>query len=204
MRLTKLLLIVFVGFVFRLLTSCIECNNEPVPFDFSGIEVAPLDNTGTWIKPLEEVKMSRNAVAFEISLFPDEFLSCNDHQNDVSGFQHVSALEECPAKFRPKKKNKKLDVISTFRISETITAGSSVIDSMVAYKNNVSGLSHLYLSIDEIYNLINPDLYYDEPHEEFMVVLKPRVENDSLQFIFKVQFSDGHILTKTTDVIYLY
>lgn len=148
--------------------------------------------------------MSRNAVAFEVQLFPDDlYIADAGMRMNAPGFEKVCALEECPAKFRANQKIESIDVSTVFSISEAFPGGSSVIDSMVAYKNN-SGLSYLYLSINELLDLINPEVYLDEPLEKFMLFFKPGVENDSIQMQFNVQFSDGQILSTTTDVIYLY
>jgi hypothetical protein len=203
-RLKKTLFLIFAGFILRLLPGCIDCDNEPMPFDFSGMDVTPLDNTGTWIKPREGDKMARNAVAFEIRLFPDDLYRADAPlQVNKAGFAQAFAMEECPVKFRANQKIENIDVTSVFSISETIGGGSSVVGSMVGLKNN-SGLSSLYLSMNELLDQINPDLYFDDPQEDFMLFLKPEVENDSLQFIFNIQLSDGRVLTKTSEIIYLY
>ncbi len=204
MRIKKIIFMVIAGFILRLLPGCIDCDNEPVPFDFSGMDVIPIDNTGTWIKQLEGDKMASDAVAFKIQLFPDGLYSgFIRRQVYKSGFEKAFAMEECPVRFRANNEITNLDVTTVFAISEEIDGGSSVIDFMAGYKNN-TGISSLYVTMKELLDLINPDFYIDEPNEEFMLILKPGVENDSLQFIFNVQFSDGNRLTKTSDVIYLY
>lgn len=191
--------------VVRLFTSCLECDNEPVPFDFTSMQIKNLDNTDTFIRYSEGDSMKRNAVAFEIEVSTDRFrYTSNFRMNDIIGFSEALALEECPAKFRPRQRLENIEIISLTDISEELQANSNITNQVVAYQKNNSNLSYLYLTWDELYQIINPDLYYNEPVERFQVFLKPEVLTDSLQLAINVHLSDERMISDTTNVIHLY
>jgi len=199
-------LIITLIFVMRTLTGCFnyECPDGVYYFDFTGIRIQNLDNTGIWPKVMLNDTMKREAVSFQIEVSGDNRLLGKVEKTSFSfGFPGAYAWskEYCPPVYEANQKIDNLTIVSLLRLTENIPSNTDVTDIFLATEET-SYQTDLYVPITKLYQKIN-HTYIEYPKTGFRLFLGRGVENDSAQFIIKVRLADNTILADTTRVIHI-
>jgi hypothetical protein len=141
--------------------------------------------------------MYSSAIAFEITISGKEEFSFISLPNAGFGFSEVSAMEECPIKYKSNQQVSGIKIICLEAISPDIPANTDVTNLFTARSN----FKYLYIPLNEIYKEINTEYYYDEASVSFQVFLTENVVNQKARFSFKIEFTDDKILIASSNLL---
>jgi len=200
--LTKSLLILILVFALRIIHSC-GCPDDPNFFDFDQITVLNLDNSKDYLTSSSTDTMYSSAVAFQINISGIREFATLKMDNFILGFSEAIASEKCPLQFKSNQQISKITIITREAISSEIPANTDITDLFLGLTPIPSSIMYLYEPIDNLYNKINQEIFYDDVTTSFQVFCKVNIQNEKAQFAFNVDLTDGRILTGLTNLIHI-
>jgi len=198
---SRALLIISVFFLIRLGFSCCNCVEQVAEYQFDSIEITNIDNSEWTANHSDYNKMYPTAVAFRVNVADTSFRGYYEMAQVWSPkLPSAMAMQpcECPFHFFLKNEISKVSVITLRDISPDKTAGSDIADSFVWQQ----GWNHMYQSVDSLLNIMNKPFYdYRNPQKSIQFYCRDSVQNDSLQLVFQFQYTNGEMLSDTTELI---
>lgn len=199
---TKSLLILILVFTLRIIQSC-GCPDDPHFFDFDQITVLNLDNSKDYLRSSPTDTMYSSAVSFEISISGSKEFAYLRKGNFSFGFSEAIASDECPIQCKSNQQISKITIITLEAISSEIPENTDITDLFFGLVPYTSSLKYLYEPIDNLYNKINQETFFDDTTAAFQVFCKVNIQNEKARFAFIVDLSDGRTLTGLTDLIHI-
>jgi len=196
-QIIKAIKILALLFFMRVFQGCPNCNNEPYLFDFDNITISNLDNSKDYIRWLDSDSMYSSAIAFEITISGREEFSFFLLRDFGFGFTELSAMEDCPMKYKSNQQVSGIKIISLEAISPDIPANTDVTELFTVS----SEFRYLYIPFNELYKELNTEYYYDEPSVSFQAFLTENVTYKNAQFSFIITFTDGKVLEASSNLI---
>lgn len=145
--------------------------------------------------------MYAKAVSFEVDVTGIPEVGFLNFINPVSGFESANACD-CNPIFAANQEIEKVSITTLNSISPEIPADSDVTELFLALSStDNNSTSHLYLTFENLYSIINANIYSDSPETSFQIFCKEEILNDVAQFTVTIELSDGRSLTGTTPVI---
>lgn len=200
--LSKSLLILILGFTIRIIQSC-GCQDNPHFFDFDQITVLNLDNSKDYISSNPTDTMFSSAVAFEICISGSKGFAHLWKSNYSLGFSEAGAMQECPIRFVSNQQITKIAIKTLETISSEIPENTDITDLFLGLVPSTSSLKYLYEPIDNLYNKINQETFFDDATATFQVFCKVNIQNEKARFAIIIDLSDGRTLTGLTDLIHI-
>lgn len=194
----KVVLLLAIGFVFRLLLSCTPTDYDPFNITYNSLSVTAIDNSGRYLNSSSVDTLYAEAVALKITLADTSNQFAFSWASGISNtmcFQSVLAMDPVLS-YLPVNKVVSLKVKTLFDINETIGAGDEVSEYFLCSCNGDFGL---YSSISRAIAAFN-GVQTNHPKSSVLVALKTTVENTQAQFEIEVIFGDGSRLVVETSV----
>lgn len=203
MRITlKALVIITAVFLIKLTFSCCNCTEQVAEYQYDNLLISNLNNS-EWSANLTDYNaMEAAAIAFEMKLVDSSFRPPIDMARaQLPKLTSAMAMQPCECPFHLFLRNEidSLSIITLRDFSKDVPAGTDIIKSFVWQVDH----NHMYNSIDSLLAKMN-ESYYDysvEPERAYELFCRDSVESDSLQLVFRLKYSNGDILTDTTNVI---
>ncbi len=198
----KVLVLIVAVSILRIISGCGDCPDDPVYFEFDGLSISNLDNSGAWSQVATSDTMFNEAVAFGISITgyigPERFKSS---LLNSSGFSSCYAFgSECPEILKPLHQLTAINITTLFPIDSATPANSHVSNLFVA---SDASYGNLYQSLTSLIEDIKDKTYSDISEEAFNIYLKSKVLNDKARFIISMRLDNDSIISDTTNTIYI-
>jgi hypothetical protein len=200
---TKILIIVVFTTILRIVTSCCNCENVFFSFNYETLQIGNIDNSGQWSRPTESNDMSKNGVAFEVSIIGKSIAQSLVKPVDFWSFNTAVAQScDCDDRYVGNQLIKSVKIITIHNLNADYTANEEVTPLFLA--NNCldcDDIGTFYITIPELIKRLNPESIYNQPVNKFLIYLKVPVENTKAQFQVEVELTDGRRLTAQTALI---
>jgi len=186
----------------RIFSSCCNCDDNIFYFDYDAVIVNNIDNSGQWSKPSNVDSMSYNSVAFEVQIAGNNLTANKSNSLNFNGFKQLSAQScNCDEKFIPNQTISNIKITTLENINDEYCCNDDVtVLFLVNNCANCDDIGSFYLTIENLTNRINTDLY-NSPLNTFLIYLKEPIENSKAKFEIEVSFSDGSSIITTTNLI---
>lgn len=203
----KVYVVLAVIFLSRLIISCChcgDCENEILEFNYGTVEISNLDNSAKYTTSLEGKTMKRAAVAFRVKVASEEIPYSFLFNSIAGGFSSASACQcDCYPFYKSNQDVESIHIRTIYDISETVI-GNSVVDDLFRAKERWGGAEvDDFKTIEEFVVELPKRNKQNEETLNFQLFCTEEIDNDFAQFEIEIVFTDGLILTATTDLIQL-
>lgn len=183
-----------------------HCDDTPFYYSVNTIEIANLDNSGSYPAVLEGNVMHRAAVAFNFMLYDSTQNYFAQIAKNVKpqglGIKTATAWScDCSPSYLPKETIESFKIMTLTDISSTIKAGDDISDYFVGQPQYDSFLD-MYVPISDIISEQN-SISSSNPQFHFNLFMTIPIVNNTAQLSFQIKLSDGRELIANTNEIEL-
>lgn len=194
----KVTLLVIVFTAFRVLNSCTP--PPPVAINFNAVNAYGIDHSGKYAQTYQVAdSMYSEAVAFVVTISDStywfDYYSCAHTLRDWLSFTEAKASDYSPC-YYSKTKVSDLAFYTVYDINETIKAGER-IDEHVYFSGVRAALYHQ----DKNRVIESFNGYQNVPFSSALLILRPKVQNNKVQFKIDITLEDGRVLTCLTNTV---
>ena len=191
--LRKILFVASLILAGQIFPACPRCDQDPVPFNYSGVSLKNLDNSLDYVRYNSTDTMYSAAVAFELSITGDAPIS--ERKENVYGGMQRAYADECAILFSPQQSIEKISVYTLEDLSPDILLESDVTYHFLGLVYYHYTDDFLYKTLPELIEQVRPDKILSEAQMSFRIFLTREVKNDTARFRIEVSLSDGRTLT---------
>lgn len=198
--------VLFFLFLLRVMISCCmlsdcNCGDDTIPYTFNRTKIVNIDNSGVYSTETSSNELKRAAVAFSLKLSDTNFTYFDYYavsSKPIFGFPGAYAYtKDCEPIFESTLRINSIAITTLQDINDSIFVGQDVTEQFLVRLNS-NPQSTLYKTLESALTQIR---YKGYPFVVINFYLIIPVENNSAQFSFIINLSDGSVLTASTNSI---
>lgn len=195
----KVLIILTLGFGFKLFFSCTPYSQDPIEIDYNFISVIGIDNSDRYLNNYTDIDtIYSDAVALKLTLSDtSKYYAALFSPNllETFSFQTLKADDIDPS-YIPRNKVIDIKIKTLLDINETLKAGDDISEYILCASRNDFDLYH---NLSYGISWLNDIQSYHE-RGSIILVLKASVKNTNAHFEITVTLDNGIELLGTTEI----